>query len=169
MLTTAKRIPSSSARSSTKIPARRERLNTAERSNFPNISSGSGVSRPDFPETREVMDLSRSVSRKMPGPLRLVTERRTRNFSARTSDGATTPTRSGGNSGPKRRPKTRNGSMRSCLLYARSVRRRRLSARSNPGPSCSPRSKNAKINSSNCGETRWDDYQSERSFSRESI
>ena len=169
MLTTAKRIPSSSARSNTKIPAHREHLNTADRSNFPNISSVFGVLRPDFPETRAVTDRSRSGKRKTHGPPRSATARRIRNSSARTSAGAATRIRSGESSGPKRRLKTRSGSMRSCLRYARSARRRKPSAKSIPVPSCSPHSKSAKISSSNCGGTRWGDYQSERSFSRESI
>ena len=128
----------------------------------------SGVLRPDFPETRAVTDRPRSGRRKTHGPPRSATARRIRNSSEQTSAGATTRTRSGGNSGPKRRPKTRNGSMRSCSLYARSARRRKPSARSIPVPSCSPHSKSAKISSSNCGGTRWGDYQSERSFSSRS-
>ena len=115
----------------------------------------SGVLRPDFPETQEVTDRPRSGKRKTHGPPRSAMARRIRNSSARTSAGAATRIRSGESSGPKRRPKTRNGSMRSCLRYARSARRRKPSAKSIPVPSCSPHSKSAKISSSNCGGTRW--------------
>lgn len=51
---------------------------------------------------------------------------------------------------------------------ARSAQRRKPSAKSIPVPSCSPHSKSEKISSSNCGGTRWGDYQSERSFSSRS-